>query len=122
MFPADSAMMSIAMSFPAKNGSQVLSTFSKTHRVRRAFNQGAKTKFVSAFCQSNCGDVSPNVLGAFCTDTGLPCDFNHSTCNGKNELCYGRGPGYEFHDRLVFHNYCFECISNNVRFIHKVSR
>nr|XP_029121100.1 neutral ceramidase isoform X2 [Elaeis guineensis] len=27
-------------------------------------------------------------------DTGLPCDFNHSTCNGKNELCYGRGPGY----------------------------
>ncbi|KAF3787939.1 Neutral ceramidase [Nymphaea thermarum] len=26
-------------------------------------------------------------------DTGLPCDFNHSTCNGKNELCYGGGPG-----------------------------
>ncbi|KVI11923.1 Neutral/alkaline nonlysosomal ceramidase [Cynara cardunculus var. scolymus] len=53
-----------------------------------------RPKFVSAFCQSNCGDVSPNVLGAFCTDTGLPCDFNHSTCGGKNELCYGRGPGY----------------------------
>ncbi|KAJ4834751.1 Neutral ceramidase 2 [Turnera subulata] len=43
---------------------------------------------------TNCGDVSPNVLGAFCLDTGLPCDFNTSTCNGKNELCYGRGPGY----------------------------
>uniref|UniRef100_A0A453F2X8 Neutral/alkaline non-lysosomal ceramidase N-terminal domain-containing protein n=1 Tax=Aegilops tauschii subsp. strangulata TaxID=200361 RepID=A0A453F2X8_AEGTS len=42
----------------------------------------------------NCGDVSPNVLGTFCIDTHLPCDFNHSTCNGKNELCYGRGPGY----------------------------
>lgn len=54
--------------------------------------------FVSAFCQTNCGDVSPNVLGAFCLDTGLPCDFNHSTCGGKNEMCYGRGPGYS----LVF--------------------
>ncbi|KAL0896797.1 hypothetical protein Bca101_080758 [Brassica carinata] len=59
-------------------------------RVRKAL----KSTFVSAFCQSNCGDVSPNTLGAFCIDTGLPCDFNHSTCNGKNELCYGRGPGY----------------------------
>ncbi|CAN7020022.1 unnamed protein product [Brassica oleracea var. botrytis] len=59
-------------------------------RVRKA----SKRAFVSAFCQSNCGDVSPNTLGAFCIDTGLPCDFNHSTCNGKNELCYGRGPGY----------------------------
>ncbi|KAK4775932.1 hypothetical protein SAY87_023893 [Trapa incisa] len=27
-------------------------------------------------------------------DSGKPCDFNHSTCNGKNEICYGRGPGY----------------------------
>ncbi|KAI9109166.1 hypothetical protein K1719_019789 [Acacia pycnantha] len=27
-------------------------------------------------------------------DTGLPCDFNHSTCGGKNKLCYGLGPGY----------------------------
>jgi Neutral/alkaline non-lysosomal ceramidase, N-terminal len=58
-------------------------------------------KFVSAFCQSNCGDVSPNVLGTFCIDTGLPCDFNHSTCNGKNELCYGRGPGYSFFFHLL---------------------
>ncbi|CAN1329118.1 Neutral ceramidase 2 [Linum perenne] len=57
-------------------------------------NNGAdKPSFVSSFCQSNCGDVSPNVLGAFCTDTGLPCDFNHSTCGGKNELCIARGPG-----------------------------
>ncbi|KAM0018235.1 putative ceramidase [Helianthus debilis subsp. tardiflorus] len=40
--------------------------------------------------------MSPNVLGAFCTDTGLPCDFNHSTCDGKNELCYVRGPGFIF--------------------------
>ncbi|CAI0393003.1 unnamed protein product [Linum tenue] len=57
-------------------------------------NSADKPSFVSAFCQSNCGDVSPNVLGAFCKDTGLPCDFNHSTCGGKNELCVARGPGY----------------------------
>ncbi|KAF3448936.1 hypothetical protein FNV43_RR09654 [Rhamnella rubrinervis] len=63
-------------------------------RVRNAFRKTGQPQFISAFCQSNCGDVSPNVLGAFCTDTGLPCDFNQSTCNGRNELCYGRGPGY----------------------------
>lgn len=83
-----------ASSFQASGGMQVASSLSATRRVRGAFRQGSKPKFVSAFCQSNCGDVSPNVLGAFCIDTGLSCDFNHSTCNGKNELCYGRGPGY----------------------------
>lgn len=83
-----------ASSFQASGGMQVASSLSATCRVRGASRQGNKPKFVSAFCQSNCGDVSPNVLGAFCIDTGLSCDFNHSTCNGKNELCYGRGPGY----------------------------
>ncbi|KAI4388499.1 hypothetical protein MLD38_000820 [Melastoma candidum] len=52
------------------------------------------SSFVGAFCQSNVGDVSPNVLGTFCTDTGKPCDFNHSSCNGNVQLCIGRGPGY----------------------------
>ncbi|CAI0393001.1 unnamed protein product [Linum tenue] len=61
---------------------------------RSKYKKADKPSFVSAFCQSNCGDVSPNVLGAFCKDTGLPCDFNHSTCGGKNELCVARGPGY----------------------------
>ena len=40
-------------------------------------------EFVAAFAQSNEGDVSPNTKGAHCLDTGLPCEFNHSTCNGK---------------------------------------
>ncbi|KAH7678202.1 Ceramidase protein [Dioscorea alata] len=84
----------IASSFQASGGRQVTRSFSATRRLRSSFRRGNRPKFVSAFCQSNCGDVSPNVLGAFCTDTGLPCDFNRSTCNGKNELCYGRGPGY----------------------------
>ncbi|XP_009410869.2 neutral ceramidase [Musa acuminata AAA Group] len=82
----------LASSFPASGGRHLASSKSVSQRVRD--RQDGKPKFVSAFCQSNCGDVSPNVLGAFCIDTGLPCDFNHSTCNGKNELCYGRGPGY----------------------------
>ena len=39
------------------------------------------------------GDVSPNTNGTYCMDTGLPCDPVHSTCNGKSEMCVGRGPG-----------------------------
>lgn len=66
---------------------------------RKGSSQDAKVRknddssFVGAFCQSNVGDVSPNVLGAFCTDTGKPCDFNHSSCSGNAQLCIGRGPG-----------------------------
>lgn len=84
-------MRLLASSFEACGGSHSTKPLS----IRKSFMQGNKSKpqFVSAFCQTNCGDVSPNVLGPFCTDTGLPCDFNQSTCNGKNELCYGRGPG-----------------------------
>merc|ERR1712000_482785 len=40
--------------------------------------------FVAAFGQSNEGDVSPNIRGAFCTMppsvAGRPCDPVHSTC------------------------------------------
>ncbi|XP_020517299.1 neutral ceramidase isoform X1 [Amborella trichopoda] len=61
---------------------------SRQYRVRKS------QKFVGAFCQSNVGDVSPNVLGTICIDSGTPCDFNHSSCNGNNLLCVGRGPGY----------------------------
>ncbi|KAL1210037.1 Neutral ceramidase 2 [Cardamine amara subsp. amara] len=81
-----SRLLDIAATYKSSKGQSLDAKI----RVRKA----SKRKFVSAFCQSNCGDVSPNTLGAFCIDTGLPCDFNHSTCNGKNELCYGRGPGY----------------------------
>ena len=50
------------------------------YQVCHYFSQG---DFVAAFAQSNEGDVSPNTKGPHCLDTGLPCDFNHSTCNGK---------------------------------------
>ena len=49
--------------------------------------------FVAAFASTNLGDVSPNTNGTYCMDTGLPCEPVHSTCNGKNEMCVGRGPG-----------------------------
>ncbi|EPS68686.1 hypothetical protein M569_06080, partial [Genlisea aurea] len=84
-------LLELAAGFESLTGK---SSTRSARRLRRSNpNQGDRPKFVSAFCQSNCGDVSPNVLGAFCIDTGLPCDFNHSTCGGLNELCYGRGPG-----------------------------
>lgn len=87
-------LMKLAASFEHSEGRPATRSLSVASRVRNALKRADKPQFVSAFCQSNCGDVSPNVLGAFCIDSGLPCDFNHSTCNGKNELCFGRGPGY----------------------------
>jgi neutral ceramidase len=48
--------------------------------------------FIGIFAQSNEGDVSPNTMGAFC-DNGDPCDFAHSTCNGRSQNCHGYGPG-----------------------------
>ena len=90
---ADHELLELAASFQSPPGRPATRTLSVARRVRGAHRQVGKPEFVSAFCQSNCGDVSPNVLGAFCIDTGLPCDFNHSTCGGKNELCYSKGPG-----------------------------
>ncbi|KAF5727352.1 Neutral/alkaline non-lysosomal ceramidase isoform 1 [Tripterygium wilfordii] len=87
-------LLELAASFHSSPGRPATRTLNVARRVRGVLRQADKPQFVSAFCQSNCGDVSPNVLGAFCIDTGKPCDFNHSTCGGKNELCYGRGPGY----------------------------
>ncbi|XVE62003.1 hypothetical protein DITRI_Ditri06bG0083900 [Diplodiscus trichospermus] len=103
-------LMELAASFQSSQGRPATRFLSVARRVRNALRQADRPQFVSAFCQSNCGDVSPNTLGAFCIDTGLPCDFNHSTCNGKNELCYGRGPGYpdEFKSTEIIGNRQFK--------------
>ncbi|KMZ56094.1 Ceramidase [Zostera marina] len=87
-------LMELPSSFPAFGGKPTPRILSSTKRVRSVFRHGSKLKFVSAFCQSNSADIRPNVLGTFCIDTCLHCDFNISTCDGKNELCYRRGPGY----------------------------
>lgn len=56
--------------------------------------------FVAGFSQSNVGDTSPNVLGAFCEDgSGLECDFKDSTCGGKTQACHGRGPFFREEDQ-----------------------
>ncbi|KAF3494398.1 hypothetical protein DY000_02052035 [Brassica cretica] len=91
---ATEELLELASYFESEPGRPATRISSSARRVRSAMRKADKPGFVSAFCQTNCGDVSPNVLGAFCLDTGLPCDFNHSTCGGRNELCYGRGPGY----------------------------
>ena len=75
---------------------------SMMHKVRSKYANPLNPPFVSAFCQSNVGDTTPNTLGPYCLDSGLPCDFEHSTCNGKNELCVGRGPGYVYYYGNVF--------------------
>lgn len=53
------------------------------------------SRFVAAFCQSNSGDVSPNIMGPRCSDTGEPCDGGRATsCDGDITKCMARGPGY----------------------------
>ncbi|KAJ3115034.1 hypothetical protein HDU96_001261 [Phlyctochytrium bullatum] len=53
-----------------------------------------KSPFVAGFAQSNMGDVSPNIFGARCVDTGEPCDMVTSACRGNNQLCRAFGPGW----------------------------
>lgn len=86
----ESALSKRASRVKATGGEPCSRTDSQKSKVRK--NDGSR--FVGAFCQSNVGDVTPNVLGAFCLDSGKPCDFNHSSCHGNDQLCVGRGPGY----------------------------
>lgn len=63
--------------------------------------------FVAGFSQSNVGDTSPNVRGAWCEDgSGEPCNFQDSTCNGKADPCHGRGPYFDADDTGT--KSCFE--------------
>lgn len=57
-----------------------------SHLFEKDLNPGRmpnEVKFIAAFAQANEGDVSPNTRGPHCIDTGLPCDTEHSTCNGR---------------------------------------
>ncbi len=56
--------------------------------------------FVAGFSQSNVGDTSPNVLGAWCEDgSGEQCSFENSTCSdGKSQFCHARGPFFRVQD------------------------
>lgn len=56
--------------------------------------------FVAGFSQSNVGDTSPNINGAWCEDgSGVMCSFERSLCaNNKSEACHGRGPYFGLND------------------------
>lgn len=85
--------------------------------------------FVAGFSQANVGDTTPNVLGAYCEDTGLPCRFNDSTCDGKIKTCHGRGPFWTIPDQGT--ESCFEIgrrqfnaaksLFNNLTSLHRLS-
>lgn len=58
--------------------------------------------FVAAFSQGTMGDVTPNVLGAWCDDgSGQQCSFDKSTCNGNAAVCHGRGTSYQPPGRFI---------------------
>ena len=62
-------------------------------------SESATESFVAGFSQSNVGDTSPNVLGAYCEDgSGERCSFEASLCNGRNQHCHGRGPFFGLND------------------------
>lgn len=62
---------------------------------------------VIGFSQANVGDVSPNILGAWCEDgSGSKCRYTDSTCGGTNEPCHGRGPYFREKDNGA--KSCFE--------------
>nr|KAF6454764.1 N-acylsphingosine amidohydrolase 2B [Rousettus aegyptiacus] len=52
--------------------------------------------FVAAFASSNLGDVSPNILGPRCINTGESCNNANSTCPiGGSTTCMAMGPGQD---------------------------
>ena len=70
-------------------------------------SEDARDDFVAGFSQANVGDTSPNVLGAYCEDgSGEMCNFEDSTCGGRNEPCHGRGPMFRVKDQGA--SSCFE--------------
>ncbi|XP_047194395.1 neutral ceramidase [Hippoglossus stenolepis] len=63
--------------------------------------------FVAGFSSSNLGDVSPNIRGPHCVNTGLSCDYLNSSCPvGGTKMCQAFGPGNDMFDstRIIGHN------------------
>lgn len=50
------------------------------------------SNFVAAFPQSNSGDISPNILGSRCINSGEFCDGAEDDCDGDITKCRSRGP------------------------------
>ncbi|KAK7407879.1 hypothetical protein QQX98_009938 [Neonectria punicea] len=71
-------------------------------------DDSAADGFVAGFSQSNVGDTTPSVLGAFCDDgSGDACTYENSTCaDGLSQSCHGRGPEFRKLDLGV--SSCYE--------------
>lgn len=71
-------------------------------------DDSAAEGFVAGFSQANMGDISPNVLGAYCEDgSGDTCHFRTSTCSdGLANKCQSRGPFFREQDNGA--SSCFE--------------
>ncbi|CAF1924077.1 unnamed protein product [Brassica napus] len=84
-------------------------SMSRTNSLISGDNKGAAARFMEdwfeqdtaerSYSEEFVSDAIPRRVSSVIENlqdshTGLPCDFNHSTCGGRNELCYGRGPGY----------------------------
>ncbi|XP_066477516.1 neutral ceramidase [Tiliqua scincoides] len=53
-----------------------------------------KGPYVAAFASSNLGDVSPNIKGPHCINTGESCENLHNYCPiGGAQMCIAAGPG-----------------------------
>ncbi|KAF5403355.1 Neutral ceramidase B [Paragonimus heterotremus] len=72
--------------------------FEQKMNAGRQLGQGP---FIAAFAQANEGDVSPNINGPRCIDTGEPCDMVHSTCDGRSEKCIAFGPGKDMFESTL---------------------
>ena len=53
---------------------------------------------MAAFASANSGDVSPNLKGPKCIDTGMDCDMYKSSCGGRTQKCIAFGPGTDMKD------------------------
>ncbi|XP_045477252.1 neutral ceramidase [Harmonia axyridis] len=91
-----------------------------------------KGPFVGAFASTNLGDVSPNLNGPKCINTGKDCDFKTSTCDGEAKYCIASGPGKNMVEstgiianrlfakaKELFENNNGEELTGPVRFIHQ---
>lgn len=111
------------------------------HLLERDMAANAETAnaaqgFVAGFSQSNVGDTTPNIQGAYCEDgSNQPCRLNDSTCGGRSQDCHGRGPFFGLNDggakscyeigkrqaegaKRIYQSSSLTTISGNVRSFH----
>lgn len=95
-FPVHGTSMYGNNTFASADNKGVAATmFEKTMNGSSSVADG----FVAGFSQSNVGDTSPNILGAWCEDgSNVQCTFEQSLCSGVAENCHGRGPNFTIKD------------------------